>query len=268
MLAPLVAHRKRLWLYAAAVLIVLFLVLPVLVVVPMSFSGSRFLDFPPKQWSLRWYERFFTSPDWYGSLLTSLKAAACVTLIATPLGTAAAWALDASRHPWLRQARTVIMLPLMVPNIILAIGIFYIYARSSLLGSLAGLVAAHTMLALPFVVLTVLAGLRSYDGTQELAALSLGCTRLQAFFKVTLPQIMPSVVSGALFAFVTSLDEVVISMLISAGENSTVTKVMFSSLRDEIDPTIATVSSLLIAGSFVAVLLGVYSARRAHAATR
>ncbi|PZQ75871.1 MAG: ABC transporter permease [Variovorax paradoxus] len=266
MLAPLVPHRRRLWLYTVAVLVILFLVLPVLIVVPMSFSGSRFLDFPPKQWSLRWYERFFTSPDWYGSLLTSLKAALCVTLIATPLGTAAAWALDASQHRWLRHARAVILLPLMVPNIIVAVGIFYIYARTSLLGSLPGLVAAHAMLALPFVVLTVLAGLHHFDRTQELAARSLGCTRLSAFFKVTLPQIMPSVVSGALFAFVTSLDEVVISMLISAGENSTVTKVMFSSLRDEIDPTIATVSTLLIVGSFIAVALGAYSARRVNAA--
>ncbi|MBN9408470.1 MAG: ABC transporter permease [Burkholderiales bacterium] len=265
---PLVPHRRRLWLYAVAALIVLFLVLPVLVVVPMSFSASRFLDFPPKEWSLRWYERFFTSPDWYGSLLTSLKVAVCVTLVATPLGTAAAWALNASTHPWLRQARTVILLPLMVPNIILAVGIFYVYARAGVLGSLPGLVAAHTMLALPFVVLTVLAGLRSFDGTQELAARSLGCTRLQAFLQVTLPQIKPSVVSGALFAFVTSLDEVVISMFISRGENSTVTKVMFSSLRDEIDPTIATVSTLLIAGSFAAVLLGLVSARRTQAALR
>lgn len=258
----LVPQRRRLWLYALAALILLFLVLPVLIVVPMSFSGSRFLDFPPQRWSLRWYERFFTSPDWYGSLLTSLKLAAAVMLIATPLGTAAAYALNAGRHPWLRHAHTTLLLPLMVPHIIFAVGIFGLYARMGLLGSFAAIVAAHVVLALPFVVLTVLAGLRGLDPGQELAARSMGCTRLQAFMRVTLPQIRPSVISGALFAFVTSLDEVVVSMFISAGENSTVTKVMFSSLRDEIDPTIATVSSLLIAGSLALVLGAALSRHR------
>ncbi len=258
----LVPHSHRVWLYALAALVAAFLVLPVLIVVPMSFSASRFLDFPPSEWSLRWYQRFFSSPSWWGSLLSSLKIATAVTVIATPLGTLAAYALHRGRHRLLATAQLVLLLPMMVPNIILAIGIFYIYARAGLLGSFTGIVMAHTMLALPFVVVTVLAGLRSFDDAQELAARSMGCSRTEAFLSVTLPQIRGSVISGALFAFVTSLDEVVISMMISAGENSTITKVMFSSLRDEIDPTIATVSSLLIAGSSAAVLVGLFAARR------
>ncbi|MCJ0764812.1 ABC transporter permease [Variovorax terrae] len=257
----LVSHRRRIWLYALAALVVLFLVLPVLVVIPMSFSDSRMLDFPPRGWSLRWYERFFTALEWYGALLVSLKLAFCTTLLATPLGVAAAYGIHHGRTASVRLAQTFLLLPLMVPHIILAIGIFYIFVRLEILGNFAGIALAHTMLALPFVVVTVLAGLRSFDMSQELVARSLGCTRLRAFLTVTLPQIRTSVLSGALFAFVTSLDEVVVSLFIAAGDNATITKVMFGSLRDEIDPTLSTVSTLLILGSLAVVVLGMVSAR-------
>jgi putative spermidine/putrescine transport system permease protein len=260
---PLVSHRRRIWLYVLAALVVLFLVLPVLVVVPMSFSDSRMLDFPPRGWSLRWYERFFTALEWYGALLVSLKLALCTVLLATPLGVAAAYGIHNGRATaGIRRARLLLLLPLMVPHIILAIGIFYIFVKLEILGNFAGIALAHTMLALPYVVVTVLAGLRSFDMSQELVARSLGCTRLRAFLTVTLPQIRTSVLSGALFAFVTSLDEVVVSLFIAAGDNATITKVMFGSLRDEIDPTISTVSALLILGSLVVVGLGMASARR------
>lgn len=258
----LIPHRRRLWLYALAALVVLFLVLPVLIVVPMSFSDSRMLDFPPRGWSLRWYERFFSAIEWYGALLTSLKIAVCTVLLATPLGTAAAYGIHHGRGALLRHLQTLLLLPLMVPHIIVAIGIFYIFVRLQILGNFAGIVLAHTMLALPFVVVTVLAGLRSFDATQELVARSMGCTRLHAFLAVTLPQIRTSVLSGALFAFVTSLDEVVVSIFIAAGDNVTITKVMFGSLRDEIDPTVATVSTILVLCSLVVVTAGLVSARR------
>jgi putative spermidine/putrescine transport system permease protein len=258
----LVPHPRRIWLYALAALVVLFLVLPVVIVVPMSFSDSRMLDFPPRGWSLRWYERFFSATEWYGALIVSLKLAACTVVVATPLGVAAAYGIHNGRTAGVRYAQALLMLPMMVPHIILAIGIFYIFVKLEILGSFPGLVLAHTMLALPFVVVTVLAGLRSFDMSQELVARSLGCTRLRAFMAVTLPQIRASVLSGALFAFVTSLDEVVVSLFIAAGDNATITKVMFGSLRDEIDPTIATVSTLLILCSLTAVVLGMVSSRR------
>lgn len=261
----LVPHRRRIWLYALAALVVLFLVLPVVIVVPMSFSDSRMLDFPPRGWSLRWYERFFSSLEWYGALIVSLKLAACTVLLATPLGVAAAYGIHNGRSAAVRQAQGLLMLPMMVPHIILAIGIFYIFVKLEILGSFPGIVLAHTMLALPFVVVTVLAGLRSFDMAQEMVARSLGCSRLRAFLSVTLPQIRPSVLSGALFAFVTSLDEVVVSIFIAAGDNATITKIMFGSLRDEIDPTIATVSTLLILCSLAVVVLATWSARRTEA---
>jgi len=261
---PLVSHRRRLWLYGLAAVVIVFLVLPVLIVVPMSFSDSRMLDFPPRGWSLRWYERFFTATEWYGSLLVSLKLAISTVLLATPLGVAAAYGIhhSASRLMWRMQL--LLMLPLMVPHIILAIGIFYAFARLSWLGSFTGLLGAHAMLALPFVVVTVLAGLRGFDVNQERVARSLGCTRLRAFLAITLPQIRTSVFSGALFAFVTSLDEVIVSLFISGGDNTTVTKIMFGSLRDEIDPTISTVSTLLVLCSFTMVVLGMSSTYRAR----
>ena len=251
----IVPPRHRLWLYALAVLIVLFLVLPVLVVIPMSFSGSRFLDFPPQQWSLRWYERLFSAAEWYGALLVSFRLAVITAVIATPLGVAAAYAIHVGEGSMFRRLNTLLLLPLMVPHMLLAIGIFYIYVRLNWLGSFAGLAVAHAMLALPFVVVTTLSGLRSFDMSQEMVARSLGCGRLYAFLVITLPQIRGSVMSGLLFAFVTSLDEVVVSLFIATGDNVTITKIMFPSLRDEIDPTIAAVSSLLIVASLAVASL-------------
>ncbi|MFT4268720.1 MAG: ABC transporter permease [Xenophilus sp.] len=260
-LAP---RRRRLWLYLLAAAVVLFLVLPVLIVMPMSFSDSRMLDFPPRGWSLRWYQRFFSAAEWYGSLWVSLRVALCTVLVAVPLGVAAAYGIHQGASRALRRVQLLLMLPLMMPHIILAVGIFYAFSRLAWLGSFGGLVLAHAMLALPFVVVTVLAGLRGFDMSQEQVARSLGCTRLRAFLSVTLPQIRTSVLSGALFAFVTSLDEVIVSLFVSGGDNTTVTKVMFGSLRDEIDPTISTVSTLLVLGSCAIAALGMVPALRSR----
>lgn len=250
---PSVPHHRRAWLYGLTALVLLFLVLPVLVVIPMSFADSRMLDFPPRAWSLRWYERFFGALEWYGSLRLSLELALATVLVATPAGVAAAYGIYNLSGPVSRHLQSLLMLPLMVPHIVLAIAVFFLFVKAGILGSFPGLLLAHAMLAVPFVVITVLAGLRSFDISQEMVARSLGCSRLRAFLTVTLPQIRPSVLSGALFAFVTSLDEVIVSLFISGGDNLTVTKVMFGSLRDEIDPTISTVSTILVAASFVLV---------------
>lgn len=248
-MTPLVPHHRRLWLYAYVGLALLFLILPILIVIPMSFSGSRYLDFPPKTWSLRWYEAYMSNPSWRDATWTTLKVALLSSILATPIGTALAYAVHVSEWPLVRKLRTVMLLPLLVPHIILAIGIFYIYARLGINATVFGLVIAHAMLNMPFVAITTLSGLRTFDMSQELVARSLGFSRLQAFLRVTLPQIKGSVAAGALFAFVMSVDEVIVSLFISGGENSTLTKMMFVALRDEIDPTIAAISSLLIATS-------------------
>lgn len=241
-----ITHGRRLWLYVVGGLVMLFLVVPSMIVIPMSFSGSQYLAFPPREWSLRWYENYFGSPEWMRATWTSLKAAVLTMLVATPLGTLAAYGLHVSRLRFVRLAMLVLLTPMMMPLILVAIGVFYAYVRFGLLNTMTGLVLAHAMLAIPLVVLVVAAGLKSFDMDQELAARSLGASRPRAFMMVTLPQIRFSVVTAALLAFLTSFDEVIVALFISGGSNSTLTRNMFLALRDQIDPTIAAISTVMI----------------------
>ena len=250
-----IPHRRRLWLYAAGALVLTFLMAPSLIIIPMSFSDSAFLQFPPPEWSLRWYLAYFGSVEWRDATMVSIKAALLTTLLATPLGTAAAYALHAGRFRLAGAIQAVLAVPLIVPVILIGIGAFFLYAWLGINNSLTGLVLAHTVLAIPLVAITVLSGLKSYDMNQELVARSLGADRLRAFLFITVPQIRFSIVSGALFAFITSFDEAVVSFFISGGETSTLTRRMFSALRDQIDPTIAAISTCLIALSVLLVTL-------------
>jgi putative spermidine/putrescine transport system permease protein len=253
--ATQVTHASRLWLYVFCLAVMVFLVAPTLIVIPMSFSASTYLEFPPREWSVRWYEAYFSSIVWQQATLTSLKAAVLTTLLATPLGIAAAYGLHVSRFGFSTAIYAVLSLPLMVPIIMTAIGIFFLYAEAGLLNTIAGLVMAHSMLAVPLVVIVVASGLKSYDMNQEMVARSLGASRLWAFLTVTLPQIRFSVITGTLLAFLTSLDEVIVAMFISGGENATITRRMFNSLRDQIDPTITAISTCLIALSITLLVI-------------
>jgi len=250
-----ISHLGRLWLYVLGVLVMLFLVLPSFIVVPMSFSDSAYLEFPPRVWSLRWYESFVGSVEWRDATVVSLKAAVSTMVLATALGTAAAYGLHVSRFRLTAAIQALLGMPLIVPVILIAIGVFYVYARLGLNNTIAGLILAHSTLAIPFVVVTVAAGLKTYDMNQEMVARSLGATRLRAFLSITLPQIRFSVVVAALFAFITSLDEVIVALFISGGENATLTRRMFNALRDQIDPTIAAISTCLIGVSILALVL-------------
>jgi putative spermidine/putrescine transport system permease protein len=177
---------------------------------------------------------------------TSLTAAFLTMLVATPIGILAAYGLHVSN---LRAGRLVFLLlitPMMVPVILVAIGAFYAYVKLKILYTMTGLVLAHSMLALPLVLIVVASALKSYDMNQEMAARSLGAPRWRAFLTVTLPQIRFAVITAALLAFLTSFDEVVVAMFISGGDNSTLTRNMFNALRDQIDPTIASISTIMI----------------------
>jgi len=236
-------------------LVLLFLIVPVLIIVPMSFSSARFLTFPPPSLSLRWYREYVDNPAWMQATQVTLTVAIFTVLIATPLGVAAAYAISQSKLRIMRLVHATLLLPLVVPIIITAVGIFFVYGRVGLVATMPGLVLANVMLGLPYVVISVVAGLRSFDATQEMVARSLGMNRLRSFFAVTLPQIKASVIAGAIFAFISAMDETIVALFISGGQYQPLTKRMFTALRDEIDPTIASISTLMTAASFLLVLV-------------
>ena len=249
-----VTHGDRLWLYGVAAVIMLLLVIPTFIVIPMSFSDSQYLEFPPSNWSSRWYQEYFESSKWMRATLTSLQIGVLTMLVATPLGTAAAYALFVSGHRLARTIFVFLITPMIVPVILIAIGTFYAYGRVGLNNSITGLVLAHTALAAPLVMIVITAALRTYDLNQERVARSLGATRWKAFFVITLPQIKFSVLTAALLSFLTSFDEVIIAIFVSGGSNATLTKHMFAALRDFIDPTIAAISTVMIVISTVLLL--------------
>jgi len=249
-----ITHGRRLWLYVLVGGVVIFLILPSLLVVPLSFSADRYLAFPPSAWSTRWYEAYFGAIEWQDATRISFVAATLTMLLSTTLGTLAAYGMHTARGRLAQIAYVTFLMPLIIPGILIAIGIFLFYAQIGFNNTLTGIVLAHSVMAIPLVVITVSSSLKSYDMNQEMVARSLGASRPWAFLTITLPQIKISVVSGALLAFIASLDEVIISLFIAGGESATLTRRMFNALRDEIDPTIAAISTLLILMSVV--LLG------------
>lgn len=253
-----VGQRKidGLWLAVVGIAVLFFLILPTLIVIPMSFSGASYLEFPPTSFSLRWYSAYFGSSEWMSATRTSLIAAFLTTIIATPLGSLCAYGLHCSTPRIRTTAQFLVIMPIVVPVILIAVGVFSLYAKLGLNYTLTGIVLAHTTMALPFVIVTVMSGLKNYDFDQERAARSLGASRAVALWTITVPQVKFSIQTGAFLAFITSLDEVVISMLISGGDNATITRRMFNSLRDQLDPTIAAISTCLIVVS-VTALIGV-----------
>jgi len=240
------ARGPKKLLVAVCMMIGVWLLAPMLVVVPMSFTDRRSLSFPPEGWSLQWYRNFFSEPQWYEALLTSLEIAVLVTVVATFLGTAAAFALVRGHFPAKAAVNALLLAPLVVPVVIVAIAVFAAYLRWQLSGTVRGFVLAHTALAIPFVIITVTASLRTFDRRLELAAQNLGANPLTTFRRVTLPLILPGVLSGALFAFITSFDEVVVALFIQSPDVRTLPVQMFTSVTREVDPTIAAASTMIL----------------------
>ncbi|HWO95785.1 MAG TPA: ABC transporter permease [Bacillus sp. (in: firmicutes)] len=238
-------------LYIVVGLILLFLVAPILIIIPLSLSSSQFFIFPPKEFSLRWFENFFSQSQWIDSLLKSFQVAFMTSILATVIGTMAALAITRLEFRGKQLFMGIMVLPIVVPLIVVAIAVYRFYSHFNIVGSTAGLVMAHSLLALPIVFVTVLASLKGFDRNIELAAMNLGSTPMGAFFKVTLPIIKPAVISSALFAFITSLDEIVVTIFIGGSESPTLPKVMWEQMRSQIDPTIAAASTLLIISTVV-----------------
>ena len=245
--------KNRLWLYIFSFITLFLLIVPSLVVIPMSFSASQYLEFPPQEWSFRWYENYFFSwkvengfNDWMAATWTSIKVAVLTIFVAVPIGTMAAYGLVNSSSRTSKILFPIFISPMMVPIILVAIGLFYFFVQFKLVGSVLGLVIGHSLVALPLVLIIVFSALKNYDMNQEKVARSLGAGRFRAFREITLPQIKFSIISASLIAFLTSFDEIIISLFVAGGDNSTITRSMFLALRDQIDPTIAAISTILI----------------------
>ena len=236
--------RWMLWAFAGAVL--LFLIAPIGVIVPLSFSTGSFLHFPLPGFSLRWYEDFFTSELWLPALKNSLIVGSGATLIATTLGTLAAFGFWRARFPGRRLLFAVLLSPLVVPIVIVAVGVYFAFARVGLTDGYLGLMLAHAALGAPFVLVTVLSTLSGFDRNLLNAAANLGAPPWLAFRKVALPIIFPGVFSGALFAFATSFDEVVVALLLTGPGQRTLPRQMFAGINDNISLTITAAGTLLV----------------------
>ena len=242
-------------------LVLLFLISPILAVMPLSFNSESFFTYPMPGYSLKWYEEFFFNPRWTDSVKMSFIVAIAATILATALGTLAALGLSRSNFPAKATVMALLISPMIVPVIISAIGMFSFYAKLNLAGTRLGIILAHTALATPFVVITVTATLSSFDRTLMRAGASCGAPPHTVFFKVVMPLILPGMISGALFAFVTSFDEVIVVLFLASPEDRTLPLQMFSGIRETISPTITAAATVLVLIS-TALLITVEMLRR------
>jgi len=235
-------------------LVLVFLVAPIVIIVPLSFSSGSFFYYPLPGFSLRWYRDFFTSSFWLPSVWNSLIVGSAATLTATALGTMAALGIWRARFPGQALVLALLISPMVVPVIIVAVGVYFAFAPLGLTDGYSGLILAHTTLAVPFVVVTVLATLSGFDRTLIRAAESLGASPIATFRRVTLPLILPGVLSGAVFAFAASFDEVVVALLMAGPGQRTLPRQMFAGINDNISLTIAAAATMLIAISLVLMI--------------
>jgi putative spermidine/putrescine transport system permease protein len=226
------------------VLVALFLLAPLVVVVVISFSAAPFLQFPPPGFSLRWYDLLFTTPAWTNALLVSVELLVPSSILATILGTAAAYGLVRGRIPGATAIMACLMLPIVVPGMITAAALFGIYRGLGLNGTLTGLIIGHTVLHIPYVVATVASALRVQDAQLEQAAATLGAPPWATFRHVTLPLIMPAVLSSLLVAMILSFDELIVSLFVSSARVRPVAVQMWSNLLGDFDPTIAAIATV------------------------
>ena len=242
--------------------VLVFLVAPILIIVPLSFSSGSFFYYPLPGLSLRWYEDFFSSSFWLPSLKNSLIVGTSATVLATGLGTLAAMGIWRARFPAQALVLALLISPMVVPVIIVAVGVYFAFAPLGLTDTYLGLILAHTTLGVPFVVITVLATLSGFDRTLIRAAESLGASQITTFRRVTLPLILPGVASGAVFAFAASFDEVVVALLMAGPGQRTLPRQMFAGINDNISLTIAAAATMLIAISFVLMIMVGWLQRR------
>ena len=252
-----------------AVVMAAYLLMPIMVIVPMAFSESAFLSFPPQGFTMRWFERLVNDETWIYSALNSLIVAILSTVCSVVLGTLAALAVSRGRFPMRGGVMAILLSPIIVPFVIVGLATYISFLSLGLTQTIIGFVLVHTALGVPYVLINVVAALSSVDRRLEMAAMNLGANPLSTFFRVTLPLILPGMLAGGLFAFITSWDEVVVAIFLSGPEITTLPVKMWSGIRVQVDPTIAAIStvSLLIilavfAGNGLAKLLTGWRNRR------
>jgi putative spermidine/putrescine transport system permease protein len=233
----------------------MFLAAPLLVVLPAAFNDSSLMQFPPHRWSLRWFDEYFRSASWIAATKTSFKVAVVVSILSTALGLATAVLLTRFTFFGRNLVRALIMAPLVVPVIIIAVGLYYVFLRVGLNGTFWGLVIGHTVVIFPYATIVIGTALAEVDPRLENAAVGLGAMRARAFVEVTLPLIRPGLVVAALFGFLISFDEVVIAIFVTSAETMTLPRRIWDGIRFELNPTIAAVSTLLIALSALVMLV-------------
>lgn len=250
-------HAGTWWAIARTVvcgLIVVYLIAPMIIVLIISFSSAPFLTFPPPGFSLQWYRKLFGDAAWLDALITSVQIMLPTGTIATVLGTAAAFGIARGRFPGASIVSSFLMAPVVVPVIITAAAMFGIFRGFGLYGTLTGLILAHTVLTIPYVVTTVLASLHMVDEQFENAALTLGATPWAAFWRIVFPLILPAILSGFLFAVIISFDELIVSIFISSPTLRPVTVKMWSDIRGDVDPTISAIGTVLFLFSLIVLL--------------
>ncbi|MEM9222905.1 MAG: ABC transporter permease [Pseudomonadota bacterium] len=238
-------------------LIAVIMVAPIVIIVILSFSGDRFLRFPPSSYSLQWYANFFSDPGWRRALMASLAIGLMTSLISTAVGFMAAYALVRGRMRAKKLYLSFVLLPLIVPHVITAIAIYYASVPIGLVGSLPWMAVAHSVVAAPIVVLILMSTLQSVDLNLERAAFGMGASRVVVIRRVVLPLILPGVLSAALFSFLTSFDELIIALFLSGIASETLPVRIWNSLRMNVEPVIAAVSAFLIATTMAILLVDV-----------
>lgn len=267
MLQPYASTGQRIWHYCFLTIAgagLLFLILPILVIVPISFNSTSFLSYPLTGFSFRWYEEVFHSDVWGRAIKNSLMIGSASALLATILGTMAAMGLTRADFRGKGAVNALLISPMIVPIIISALGLYFFFAEMGLNATYTGLILAHTALGAPFVVITVTATLQGFDNNLMRAASSLGANPVTVFFAVVLPLILPGVVSGALFAFATSFDEVVVVLFTAGPEQRTLPRQMFDGIKENITPAITAAATLLIAFALALLSMLEYLRRRSE----
>lgn len=260
-LPPYASTGQRAWYYSFRVicgLIFFFLIAPIVVIIPLSFNSQDFFTFTPEMlrldpegFSLKHYRDFFNNDSWQSAMWNSLKIAPTATLVSVSFGTLAAIGLSQPHVPFRRLIMALLISPMIVPLIISAAGMYFFYSKIGLQGTYFGVVLAHAALGIPFVIITVTATLVGFDRSLTRAAANMGADPVTTFFRVQMPLILPGVISGGLFAFITSFDEVVVVLFVGSAGQKTLPWQMFIGLREQISPTILAVATILVAISIV-----------------